>query len=210
MGCQQSYILRLCGYSNQWRGRDGLVLCLLCVSLHSPVSGHDPVSLTLFRLTFTSGKAKGKIMLVQSVNTGSDLADNQFDLQIPGGGEGIFDGCSSEFGGIAGARYGGISSRSDCNSMPAKLQPGCQWRFDWFNDADNPTHSFTQIQCPTALTNITGCKRSDDASFPVFSTPSITTWSAPTPTETAAAWGQCDSLTWDVAMSVSPSTDIPN
>ena len=141
-------------------------------------------------------------MLVQSVNTGSDLADNQFDLQIPGGGVGIFDGCSSEFGGIAGAQYGGISDRSECASMPAKLQAGCYWRFDWFNNADNPTFSFDQIQCPAELSGKTGCVRSDDSSFPEFVMPSATTWNAPSPTATAAAYAQCDSLTWDTAMAV--------
>ncbi|KAB5539320.1 glycoside hydrolase family 45 protein [Coniochaeta sp. 2T2.1] len=127
-----------------------------------------------YALTFTSSKAKGKIMLVQSVNTGSDLADNQFDLQIPGGGTGIFDGCTSQFGGIPGAQYGGISARSECASMPAKLQPGCYWRFDWFRNSDNPTFSFTQIQCPAELTSKTGCVRSDDSSFAKFSMPSTT------------------------------------
>ncbi|OIW29190.1 hypothetical protein CONLIGDRAFT_577776 [Coniochaeta ligniaria NRRL 30616] len=162
-----------------------------------------------YALTFTSGKAKGKIMLVQSVNTGSDLADNQFDLQIPGGGTGIFDGCSSQFGGIAGAQYGGISNRSECASMPAKLQPGCDWRFNWFRNADNPTFSFTQIQCPAELTGKTGCVRSDDSSFPEFTMPSVTTWNPPTPTATAAAYAQCDSLTWDVAMAVCCLSHLP-
>ena len=141
-------------------------------------------------------------MLIQSVNTGGDLGDNQFDLQIPGGGLGIFDGCTSEFGGIGGARYGGISNRSECASMPAKLQAGCYWRFDWFQNADNPNHQFTQVQCPTELTARTGCKRNDDSSFPAWTMPSVTTWKVPTPTETAAAYDQCDSLTWDVAKAV--------
>jgi hypothetical protein len=147
-------------------------------------------------LTFTSGKAIGKIMLVQSVNTGSDLADNQFDLQIPGGGTGIFDGCSSEFGGIAGAQYGGISNVSQCASMPSALQAGCQWRFNWFRQADNPTFNFQQIQCPAALTNITGCKRSDDSSQPVYTMPSVTTWNPPAPTGSADAYAQCDGTDW--------------
>ena len=158
--------------------------------------------LTSPRLTFTSGKAKGKIMLVQSVNTGGDLGDNQFDLQIPGGGVGIFDGCSTQFGGLGGARYGGITDRAGCANMPAKLQGGCQWRFDWFMNSDNPEFSFKQIQCPSALTNVTGCKRSDDSSFPAFTMPSVTTWSTPTPTATADAWAQCDAVTWDVPKKV--------
>ncbi|OLN81147.1 putative endoglucanase type K [Colletotrichum chlorophyti] len=58
---------------------------------------------------------------------------------MPGGGLGIFDGCTSQFGfQFPGARYGGVSSRSECSALPAKLQAGCQWRFDWFKNADNP------------------------------------------------------------------------
>ncbi|KAI7788284.1 endoglucanase-5 [Diaporthe eres] len=158
-----------------------------------------------YALTFTSGKAKGKVMLVQSVNTGGDLSGNQFDLQIPGGGTGIFDGCTTEFGSSWGAQYGGISNRSECSALPAKLQAGCDWRFDWFGNADNPTHTFTQISCPAELTGVTGCVRNDDASFPKYVMPSPATWTAPSPTATAAAYAQCDSLTWDVAMLVGAS-----
>lgn len=158
-----------------------------------------------YALTFTSGKAKGKQMVVQSVNTGGDLGANHFDLQIPGGGTGIFDGCTAQFGSSWGAQYGGISDRSQCATLPAKLQAGCEWRFDWFRNADNPTHTFTQVACPAELTSITGCVREDDASFPEFVMPSPATWSPPTPTATAAAYAQCDSMTWDVPMLVSLS-----
>lgn len=37
-------------------------------------------------------------MIVQATNTGGDLGGNQFDLMIPGGGEGIFDGCTPQYG----------------------------------------------------------------------------------------------------------------
>lgn len=51
-----------------------------------------------YELTFTSGPISGKKMIVQSTNTGGDLGSNQFDLAIPGGGFGIFNGCSTEWG----------------------------------------------------------------------------------------------------------------
>lgn len=105
-------------------------------------------------------------MVVQSTNTGGDLSNNQFDLMIPGGGVGLFDGCTSEFGGIPGNQYGGVTSRDQCNQMPAKLQAGCFWRFDWFQNADNPNFNFEQVRCPSALTGISGCVRQDDSSFP--------------------------------------------
>ena len=63
-------------------------------------------------------------------------------IQIPGGGFGIFDGCSSEWGATSavwGAQYGG-SSTNTCSSFPAALKPGCSWRWDWFGGSDNPTY----------------------------------------------------------------------
>ncbi|KAI8667474.1 hypothetical protein LRP88_00772 [Fusarium phalaenopsidis] len=123
-----------------------------------------------YALTFTTGPVKGKTMVVQSTNTGGDLGENHFDLQMPGGGVGIFDGCSSQFGGsgLGGAQYGGISSRSDCDKFPELLKDGCYWRFDWFQNADNPDFTFEQVQCPKALTDISGCVRDDDKTFPAY------------------------------------------
>ncbi|KAF7543811.1 hypothetical protein G7Z17_g10445 [Cylindrodendrum hubeiense] len=123
-----------------------------------------------YALTFTSGGVKGKTMVVQSTNTGSDLGSNHFDLLMPGGGVGIFDGCTSEFGtALAGEQYGGISSQSQCDSFPEILKDGCNWRFDWFENSDNPGLTFEQVQCPTAITDVSGCTRDDDGDFPVFS-----------------------------------------
>ncbi|KAI4595903.1 hypothetical protein KJ359_006542 [Pestalotiopsis sp. 9143b] len=120
-----------------------------------------------YKLTFTSGAVSGKTMIVQSTNTGGDLGSNQFDILIPGGGVGIFDGCTSEFGSaLPGAQYGGVSSRSDCDSMPSSLVAGCQFRFDWFGGADNPGVTFEQVQCPSEITAKSGCTRDDDSSFP--------------------------------------------
>ncbi|TIC91564.1 Endoglucanase-5 [Colletotrichum higginsianum] len=142
-------------------------------------------------------------MVVQSTNTGGDLGSNHFDIMMPGGGLGIFDGCTSEFGfQFPGARYGGVSSRSECSFLPAKLQNGCQWRFDWFMNADNPSLSFTQVQCPSELVARSGCRRSDDASFPAFQMPTNTKWEPPQPTETAGPHEQCDSTAWDVQKKV--------
>ncbi|KAF4995370.1 hypothetical protein FGRMN_5154 [Fusarium graminum] len=139
-----------------------------------------------YALTFTTGPVKGKTMVVQSTNTGGDLGDNHFDLMMPGGGVGIFDGCQSQFGkGLGGAQYGGISSRSECDSFPELLKDGCHWRFDWFKNADNPDFTFEQVQCPKALLDISGCKRDDDSKFPAFK--GDTSASKPASKETTAA-----------------------
>src|SRR5271156_5369778 len=85
---------------------------------------------------------------------------------MPGGGFGIFDGCSQEFSSLStnwGAQYGGISSRTQCDAFPAALKAGCYWRFDWFQNADNPAITYKQVTCPAALTEKTGCVRADDS-----------------------------------------------
>ena len=103
----------------------------------------------------------GKELIVQVTNTGGDLGDNHFDLQMPGGGVGIFDGCSVQFPGSYtwDQRYGGVSQRSDCDQLPGVLRAGCYWRFDWFMNADNPSMRFKQVACPSVLTTKTGCSR---------------------------------------------------
>lgn len=129
------------------------------------VASHEKCC-TCQRLKFTSGPVKGKQMIVQTTNTGGDLSQNHFDIQMPGGGFGIFDGCTSQFGGGHqwGERYGGIKSAAECANLPAVLKEGCEWRFNWFKNADNPGVVFERVQCPKELTDITGCVPNDDAS----------------------------------------------
>ncbi|KAK3394334.1 glycoside hydrolase family 45 protein [Podospora didyma] len=119
-----------------------------------------------YELTFTSGPIQGKKMIVQATNTGGDLGNNHFDIAIPGGGVGIFNACTSQYGAPSngwGERYGGIKSKSDCASFPSALKAGCNWRFDWFQGADNPSVSFKQVACPAAITAKSGCTRGNDA-----------------------------------------------
>ncbi|KAH8147481.1 uncharacterized protein LAJ45_08308 [Morchella importuna] len=115
-----------------------------------------------YELTFTSGPASGKKMILQATNTGGDLGNNHFDIAMPGGGVGIFNGCTAQYGAPSdgwGQRYGGVSSRSECDALPAAIRAGCYWRFDWFGGSDNPTVSFQSVTCPAALTANTGCTR---------------------------------------------------
>lgn len=123
-----------------------------------------------YNLSFGSATAvAGKSMIVQVIATGVNSSWSQFDLLIPGGGVGIFNGCSSQWNAPAdgwGARYGGVSSASQCDQLPASLQPGCNWRFDWFNNANNPNMTFHRVKCPTAITAKTGCVRNDDGGYP--------------------------------------------
>ncbi|KAF8467319.1 RlpA-like double-psi beta-barrel-protein domain-containing protein-containing protein [Kalaharituber pfeilii] len=115
-----------------------------------------------YELTFTSGPASGKRMVVQATNTGGDLGDNHFDIALPGGGVGIFNGCTKQYNAPAdgwGQRYGGVSSRAECNALPEAIRAGCYWRFDWFGNSDNPSVTFKTVSCPDALTANTGCRR---------------------------------------------------
>lgn len=113
-----------------------------------------------YRLTFVSGAVAGKTMIVQATNTGGDLGENHFDLAIPGGGVGFFNGCSRQWAGIdLGEQNGGFTHRSQCATVPWQWQQACYWRFDWFRNADNPDVEFEEVSCPQAMVDRTGCGR---------------------------------------------------
>lgn len=101
---------------------------------------------------------------------------------MPGGGFGIFNGCTTQWNSPStnwGQQYGGVSSTSQCDTFPEKLKAGCKWRFDWFLNADNPSMTFRQITCPKALTDRTGCVRAGevptDNPLPTTTTTTTTT-----------------------------------
>ncbi len=106
---------------------------------------------------------QGKQMIVKVTNTGGDVAGNQFDLMIPGGGVGMFNACSRQWGtSDLGAQYGGFLSectgthsakkecvRQECMKIPAgKARDGCLWFVDWFEVADNPKFTSQSTNCP--------------------------------------------------------------
>jgi len=162
-GCQggQAY---MCNNQQPWVINDKVAYGFVAAGFNS--GNQKEWCCSCQRLQFTSGPVAGKQMIVQITNTGTDLSDNHFDIQMPGGGVGIFNGCSSQWGAPGsgwGAQYGGISSASQCNDLPAQLRDGCNWRFDWFKNADNPSVTFERVQCPKELTDITGCIPQDDA-----------------------------------------------
>ena len=113
-----------------------------------------------------------KHMIVMATNIGN-IQQGQFDLLIPGGGVGDFDGCTTQWGvdsGQLGARFGGFLSacpgndlnsrkscvRDKCESVfgakgLTELYNGCMWFVDWFQAADNPDFRYTQVDCPQEL-----------------------------------------------------------
>jgi len=106
---------------------------------------------------------KGKQMVVKVTNTGGDVAGNQFDLMIPGGGVGQFNACSRQWGtSDLGAQYGGFLTectgshaakkecvRQECMKIPSgPAREGCIWFVDWFQVADNPNFTSQSTSCP--------------------------------------------------------------
>ncbi|EOA91291.1 hypothetical protein ACJQWK_03767 [Exserohilum turcicum] len=159
-GCESGGTAYMCTDQSPWAVNDNLAYGFAAVKLAGKTE--RDWCCACYELTFTSGPVSGKKMVVQTTNTGGDLGDNHFDLAMPGGGVGIFNGCTSQFGAPSsgwGQQYGGISSRSECANFPEKLKAGCYWRFDWFKNADNPSVSFKEVTCPGELTSKTGCIR---------------------------------------------------
>ena len=143
-----------------------------------------------FELTFTGEgkyetklnhqKLKGKKLIVMASNIGSDVAGGQFDVMIPGGGVGIYNGCEKLFGTSSlGEQYGGLLSdcensvgydgsdediynkRKEClikkchttfsKKNPAKM--GCLFLANFMEAAGNPTHTYKEVKCPDSLKN---------------------------------------------------------
>ncbi|EME46279.1 glycoside hydrolase family 45 protein [Dothistroma septosporum NZE10] len=149
----------MCSSQSPWAVSDSLAYGFAAVS--APGGSESSTCCACYELTFTSTAIAGKKMIVQATNTGSDVSEGQFDLAMPGGGVGLFNGCTAEWGapsGGWGAQYGGISSNT-CSTFPSALQPGCSFRFDWFEGADDPTVDYQKVTCPRAITAKSGCVR---------------------------------------------------
>ncbi|MCX4243285.1 hypothetical protein OEB96_21820 [Paraliomyxa miuraensis] len=130
-----------------------------------------------------SAALAGKSMIVQAVNIGYDVAGGQFDILTPGGGVGAFNACSFQWGVSneqLGATYGGFLSTckqqmggashdaikacvmSRCDDVLSgfgDLHAGCEWFVDWFQAADNPALSWGEVECPAAITAVSGMDR---------------------------------------------------
>ncbi|PGH00786.1 hypothetical protein AJ80_09125 [Polytolypa hystricis UAMH7299] len=137
-GCDSNGVAYMCSNNSPWVVDDSLSYGFAAVR----ISGQTEADwcCACYELTFNSGPVSGKKMVVQAVNTGGDLGANHFDIAMPGGGVGIFNACSDQWGAPPdgwGERYGGLTSNT-CHELPEQLQEGCNWRFNWFQNADNP------------------------------------------------------------------------
>ena len=117
---------------------------------------------------------RGKTLIVMASNIGGDVQGGQFDVMIPGGGKGAFDGCSQMGWGSQGEQYGGLLSdcekevgydgdlltkRKECLSRKCnevfkndeQAKEGCMFLATWMEAAGNPNHNFKEVECPQAL-----------------------------------------------------------
>lgn len=108
----------------------------------------------------------GKKMIIMVSNIGGDVDDGQFDIMIPGGGVGLFNGCEAQLGVTEmGKQYGGFIS--DCKhdaeciiekckvfSNYPKIQAGCEFSAIWMNGASNPTFKYEELEsCPEEISS---------------------------------------------------------
>jgi hypothetical protein len=155
-------------------------ICGRCYQLQftgvSKNAGEDPGSAAL----------AGKSMIVQATNIGGDVGSGQFDINVPGGGVGMYNACSSQWGvpaGDLGEQYGGFLptckqqvGRTDHAALKScvmqscmnvfeahgltELAAGCRWFVDWFEVADNPSVKYKEVACPSELSG-KGIRRTD-------------------------------------------------
>jgi len=153
-------------------------------------------------------------LILQSINTGSDVQGNQFDLQVGDGGFGANNKCvgasASMFPGamdVWGDIYGGVKTRAGCATLPPfptvsgpmknagdDLISLCQYSFDkkvrLESNPSNPTIlDMKRVKCPAALVELTQLQRTDDPSG--YDGPSLPGFPNP---------GQkCQQNSWDLA-----------
>ena len=120
---------------------------------------------------------KNKRLIIMASNVGSDVENGQFDIMIPGGGEGIYKGCTEILGNDLGKQYGGLLEvcqeevgysyddntiyvkRKEClinkcnNSFSSKplAKKGCLFLANFLEAAGNPLHNYQEIECPQVL-----------------------------------------------------------
>ena len=155
--------------------------CGACFEITFEGTGHflpnDPGSVAL--------KAKHKRIIALATNVGYDVTQDksrQFDVMIPGGGVGAFDGCTKQWERDVSstAQYGGFlsscqqmfpNSASDATAhekvkqcvmrqctfwfpQGSNLLHGCEWFVTWYEMADNPNVVWRATSCPADSASI--------------------------------------------------------
>ena len=120
---------------------------------------------------------KGKKLIIMVTNIGGDVNQGQFDIMIPGGGFGQFNGCSQMGWNMNDSKYnneykyGGLLSecekeskyneaktlkclKSKCETAfgsDTEAQEGCMFLAGFMHAAGNPMHEYTEVECPDVL-----------------------------------------------------------
>jgi len=182
--CVSGGVAYMCHALEPWAVSDTLSYGYAAVNNGSDFCGK------CYQLQFTGGSHNstvdagskallGKTMIVQAINNGG-VDGNQFDLLVPGGGVGLLDACSKQWGTKdLGEQYGGFflkcqkdnsfdyakskaCAKAKCESVFAskpELRAGCEWFTDWFGAPDNPAVLYKEVTCPDAITKNSGLKR---------------------------------------------------
>jgi hypothetical protein len=182
--CEGGGVAYMCHALEPWAVSDTLSYGYAAVSKGSDYCGK------CYQLQFTGGSHNsnvdagskallGKTMIVQAINNGG-VGGDQFDLLVPGGGVGLLDACSKQWGSTdLGEQYGGFflacqksnnfeyekskaCAKAKCDSVFAnkpELRTGCEWFTGWFGAPDNPALTYKEVTCPDAITNNSGLKR---------------------------------------------------
>ncbi|KAK5653922.1 hypothetical protein OQA88_7847 [Cercophora sp. LCS_1] len=118
-----------------------------------------------YEVKWLSGSAINKTMIVQILTpggSGGDVKVNDLILYLPGGGVGpLSTGCTNQYGNSFswGEQRGGHKNREACEGLPSNLIGGCYFRFNWLRGEVNGWDiQYTPTQCPSRLTEISGCR----------------------------------------------------
>lgn len=140
-------------------------------AINYPGVANDDMSCGCFAMEFGDDSViPGKTIIMQNINATGANGKIHVDIAIPGGGFGAYDNCTPQWdlpASIWGQRWGGLESNT-CGDLPKILQPGCNWRYDWFNDGSQQPMKIGRVKCPAQLTAISKCTRKDEAQFPAL------------------------------------------
>ncbi len=166
-GCDENGSAFTCSNQQPWAVNDTLAYGF--AAAHMSHTTEVSTCCACYQLAFHSGALQGKSMVVQVTNTGADLGSNHFDIAVPGGGQGLFSGCFAQFPDVPfsawGAQEGGNMNSSGCARLPASLQPGCHFRYDWASGLRQHDAAFQRVKCPEEIVARSGCRRGDDGSW---------------------------------------------
>lgn len=79
-GCEDNGTAYMCSDQSPWVVDDNLSYGFAAVKLSGQTE--EQWCCACYELTFTSGPASGKKMVVQATNTGADLGSNHFDIAV--------------------------------------------------------------------------------------------------------------------------------